>query len=137
MLHKEKETARESIKDISYRKAALIGVAQSVAMIPGVSRSGATILGGLLLNIKRETIVEFSFLLAVPTMLAATVYDLYKSAGSFSGGEFNYLALGFVVSFVVSWATVKFFLHFVKNHSFVAFGVYRILIALVFWFIVF
>lgn len=137
LLHKEKETAHEDIKDISYPKAALIGVAQSLAMIPGVSRSAATILGGLLLDIKRKTIVEFSFLLAVPTMLAATVYDLYKSSGSFAAGDFQYLALGFVVSFFVAWASVKFLLRFVKNHSFIAFGVYRILAAMVFWLIIF
>jgi len=75
-------------------------------------------------------------LLAVPTMAAATAYDLFKSAGSFTFGEFHILAIGFVVSFVVAMASIKWLLHFVKNHTFIAFGVYRIIAALAFWILV-
>jgi undecaprenyl-diphosphatase len=121
---------------ISYKQSLWVGLAQSLAIIPGVSRSGATIIGGLLMGIKRETIVEFSFLLAVPTMAAATAYDLYKSAGSFTFGEFHVLAVGFIVSFLVAMASIKWLLYFVKNHTFISFGVYRILAALAFWFLV-
>lgn len=86
------------------------------------------------MGIKRQAIVEFSFLLAVPTMAVATVYDLYRSAGSFSNGDFPILALGFVVSFIVAILTIKWLLRFIKNHTFIGFGVYRILAALLFWF---
>lgn len=133
--HREKEGASE-IAHMSYRQAVLIGLAQSVAMIPGVSRAAATILGGLALGIKRRAIVEFSFLLAVPTMAAATALDLYKSAGEFSSSQFDLLAVGFVVSFVVALAAVKFLLRFIKTHDFTAFGVYRIAVAVLFWFLV-
>ncbi|MDO8530190.1 MAG: undecaprenyl-diphosphate phosphatase [bacterium] len=123
-------------QEITYKKSFAIGVAQALAIIPGVSRSGATIVGGLLMGIKRETIVEFSFLLAVPTMAAATAYDLYKNATSFSFSEFHILAVGFVISFIVAILAIKWLLQFIKNHTFIAFGVYRIVVALAFWLLV-
>ncbi|OGZ65565.1 MAG: undecaprenyl-diphosphatase UppP [Candidatus Staskawiczbacteria bacterium RIFCSPHIGHO2_02_FULL_43_16] len=123
-------------ENIDYKKSFLVGLVQSLAIIPGVSRSGATIIGGLLMGINRQAIVEFSFLLAVPTMAAATGYDLYKSAGSFTFGEFHILAIGFLVSFFVAWASIKWLLYFIKNHTFIWFGVYRIVIALLFYFLV-
>src|SRR3989344_3154700 len=121
----------------TYRQSFLIGCAQAIAVIPGVSRSGATILGGLLLGIRRKTIVEFSFLLAVPTMLAATGYDLLKNASSFSTANFETLAVGFITSFIVALASIKFLLAFIQKYSFISFGVYRIVIALLFWFVIF
>lgn len=121
---------------ISYKNAFFIGLFQAIAMVPGVSRAAATIIGGLALGISRRVIVEFSFLLAVPTMLAATGYDLYKSAGEFSGGEFGVLAVGFIVSFLVAILAIKFFLKFIQKHTFTAFGVYRILAAAAFWILV-
>lgn len=121
---------------LTYRNSFLTGLAQALAIIPGISRSGATIVAGLLLGISREAIVEFSFLLAVPTMAAATAYDLYKSAGSFSLGEFHILAIGFIVSFFVAMASIKWLLYFIKNHSFISFGVYRIVVAGLFYFLV-
>ncbi len=133
LLHHEKEDSIEDLKDLPYRKAVLIGLCQSVAMVPGVSRSAATILGGLLLGIKRKTIVEFSFLLAVPTMAAATALDLIKSSSHFSNEEFVFLGVGFLTSFIVAILGIKFLLHFIKNHNFIPFGIYRILIAIVFW----
>src|SRR3989344_1875366 len=123
----------DKISSISYRKSFLIGLAQSLAIIPGVSRSGATIVGGMLMGISREAIVEFSFLLAVPTMAAASGYDLLKSGASFTAGQFGILALGFMVSFLVAVFAIKWFLSYVKNHSFIAFGVYRIAVAFLFW----
>ena len=125
-----------SIIEITYKQSFLIGLAQSLAIIPGVSRSAATIVGGLALGISRQAIVEFSFLLAVPTMAAATGYDLLKSAGSFEIGQFWVLAIGFVISFLVAMASIVWLLKFVKNHTFIGFGVYRIIIALFFWFLV-
>ncbi|MEK7124460.1 MAG: undecaprenyl-diphosphatase UppP [Patescibacteria group bacterium] len=119
--------------EIDYKKSFWVGVAQSLSIIPGVSRAGATIVEGLLMGIDRKKIVEFSFLLAVPTMAAATFYDLYKSAGQFSFSDFHLLAIGFVVSFIVALASIKWLLHFIKNHSFISFGIYRIIVALLFW----
>ncbi len=132
MFHREKESAAGDISRISYGKCIGIGLFQSLAMIPGVSRSAATIIGGLALDVKRATIVEFSFLLAVPTMLAASALDLLKSGSSFSGAEFGTLAVGFVVSFIVAVISIKFFMGYIKKHTFIPFGVYRIIAALAF-----
>jgi len=131
-FHKEKESAHEDISTIPYAKCFAIGLCQSLAMFPGVSRSAATIIGGLMLNLKRQTIVEFSFLLAVPTMLAASVLDLAKSGSSFTPDQFVSLAVGFAVSFVVALLSIKFLMNYIKKHTFIPFGVYRIIIALVF-----
>lgn len=133
MYYKKATLPNHSTEEISYKKSFWIGVAQSLAIIPGVSRSGATIIGGLLMGINRQAIVEFSFLLAVPTMAAATAYDLYKNAGSFSFSEFHILAIGFVVSFIVAMASIVWLLRFVKAHTFISFGVYRIIAALIFY----
>jgi len=132
LFHKEKESAHEDISTIPYAKCFAIGLFQSLAMFPGVSRSAATIIGGLSLNLKRQTIVEFSFLLAVPTMLAASVLDLVKSGSSFSPDQFILLAVGFIVSFVVALLSIKFLINYIKKHTFIPFGIYRIIIALVF-----
>jgi len=131
-----KQDTDNHAEDISYKKSFLIGIFQALAIIPGVSRAGATIIGGLAIGIKRQAIVEFSFLLAVPTMAAATAFDLYKSANSFSFGEFHVLAIGFVVSFGVAILAIKWLLNFIKNHTFIPFGVYRIVVAVLFWVLV-
>lgn len=120
----------------SYRQAIILGFFQSIAIIPGVSRSAATILGGLWLGMKRKSIVEFSFLLAVPTMLAATGLDLVKNYQSFSSDQFGILAVGFIVSFVVALFAIKFLLQYIRGHDFIAFGIYRIVLALIFWFFI-
>lgn len=133
-FYKEKETNADGLSKMTYTQAFLIGIFQSIAMIPGVSRAAATIVGGLCLGLKRKTIVEFSFLLAVPTMLAATALDLVRHGSSFSLSEAGFLLTGFITSFVVAIFGMKFFLYYVKNHDFTAFGVYRILAALVFFF---
>lgn len=135
ILHREKDRAVEDLSLIPYKTSLVIGLFQSVAMIPGVSRAAATIVGGLILGLKRKTIVEFSFLLAVPTMLAATGLDLFKNVGQFSTAQLNLLSVGFVVSFVSALLGVKFFLSFIKRHSFISFGIYRIIVALMFWFL--
>jgi len=136
LWHREKESASEELTDISYSKSFMIGLCQAVAMIPGVSRSAATIIGGLILGIKRKTIVEFSFLLSVPTMVAATGLDLMKSGGHFSSEEFNLLFIGFISSFIVALLSIKWLIRFIKNHTFISFGIYRILISLLFWFVI-
>ena len=118
------------VKDISYRQSFFIGLCQLIAVIPGVSRSAATIVGGMALGIKRETIVEFSFLLAVPTMLAATALDILKSINDFSSAQFSILGVGLLVSFVTAILSIKFLLAFVKTRTFIAFGIYRILLVI-------
>jgi undecaprenyl-diphosphatase len=120
------------LSEITYRRAVLIGLWQCLAMIPGVSRSAATIVGGSLVGVSRRTIVEFSFLLAIPTMAAATGYDLLKGYGDLVG-HFDVLAVGFVVSFVTALLAIKSFLGYVKRHSFAAFGWYRIVLAVAFF----
>lgn len=136
LWHKESATATAKITDISYKQATLIGVFQSLAIIPGFSRSASTIVGGLILGLNRTTIVEFSFLLAVPTMIAASGLDLVKNASSFSMDQFGALSLGFVTSFIVAIMSIKFLLGFIKKHNFIPFGIYRIVIAILFWIVI-
>lgn len=136
LLHKERWSDAIDLKDISYKQAALVGMFQSIAIIPGVSRSAATIVGGLLVGLPRVSIVEFSFLLAVPTMVAATGYDLIKSAHEFSVGDVELMAIGFIVSMLVAFASMKFLLNIVRRYSFIPFGIYRIVIAVLFFTIV-
>ncbi|MBY0110450.1 undecaprenyl-diphosphate phosphatase [Patescibacteria group bacterium] len=136
LFHKEKDDAHKDVKDITYRQAFFIGLIQTLAVIPGVSRSGATIVGGLLLGVSRVAIVEFSFLLAVPTIAAATGYDLLRNSHVFTENDFLLLAIGFVVSFLVAIVAIKFLLNFIRNYTFIPFGIYRILLALVFFFVI-
>jgi len=132
LLHREPKDAVSDLRSISYPTAALVGVFQSLSVVPGVSRAGATIVGGLILGLSRSTIVEFSFLLAVPTMLAATGYDLFKNASAFATEQFGILAVGFISSFIVAILSIKFLLAYIRTNTFIPFGVYRILLALVF-----
>ncbi|HNY97887.1 MAG TPA: undecaprenyl-diphosphate phosphatase [Candidatus Pacearchaeota archaeon] len=120
-----------SIESLPYKKAAILGACQALAMIPGVSRSGATILGGLALGLKRETIVEFSFLLAAPTMLGATAYDLYKTGINFSANQLGFLSIGFIISFLIAWLSIKCLIKYVQKHDFKIFAIYRIILAVV------
>jgi undecaprenyl-diphosphatase len=128
----EHEDSADPQAPITYKQAFVIGLFQSIAIIPGVSRSGATIIGGLALGIARTTIVEFSFLLAVPTMVAATGLDLFKTSMAFSNQEWLALAVGFTTAFLVAMPTVKWLLRYVRSHTFIGFGVYRMVLALVF-----
>lgn len=133
LWHKESADAAAEISDVTYRQSVTIGLCQSVAIIPGVSRSAATIVGGLLVGLKRKTVVEFSFLLAVPTMLAASGLDLLKNADSFSKDQLGVLTVGFVVSFITALISIRFLLGWIRTHNFVPFGIYRIILTLVFW----
>ena len=120
------------INELPLRKAVLIGLFQALAVVPGVSRSGATIVGGMLMGLSRRSAAEFSFILAVPTMLAATLYDLIKTGGQFDSAQWELLGIGFVTAFFTAMLTVKLFLKFVSSHGFTVFGVYRILVALLY-----
>ena len=118
--------------EITYRKAFLIGLFQAIAVIPGVSRSAATIVGGSLIGVSKRTIVDFSFMLAVPTMLAATGLELVKGRSALAG-HYDVLAVGFVVSFITAIVAVKSFLGYIKTRDFAAFGWYRIVLAAVYF----
>lgn len=136
LIYKEKDSHIEKIEDMTLPKAFVIGLFQSIAVIPGVSRSAATIVGALFLGTKRKTAAEFSFILAVPTMLAATGLDLVKTHFSYSLNEWIMLAVGFIGAFVVALISVKLFLKFVQKNNFILFGVYRIVAAILFYLIV-
>jgi undecaprenyl-diphosphatase len=136
LIYKEKEHHLDDIAKLSYPKAFIIGVFQSIAIIPGVSRSAATIVGALFLGTKRKAAAEFSFLLAVPTMLAATGLDLVKTKFNYAPTEWLMLAIGFIGAFVVALISVKLFLKFVQKNNFIMFGVYRIIAAILFYLVV-
>jgi undecaprenyl-diphosphatase len=128
-----KAPAIDSEKDISFTRAILIGVWQCLAMIPGVSRSAASIIGGMQQKLTRNAAAEFSFFLAVPTMLAATGYKLlkyYKEYGGFSSNEIKQLAIGNAVAFIVALLAIKFFIGFLKKHGFKVWGYYRIIVGI-------
>lgn len=131
-LVKKKESVGK-IENLTLRQSFVIGLYQSVSVIPGVSRSAATIIGALLIGAKRTVAVEFSFLLAVPTMIAATGLDLIKSNFAFSGNEYMLLLVGLLGSFIVAIFAVKFLLQFIQTHTFIPFGIYRIILAFTFW----
>lgn len=122
----------KTFTQLSYRQALFIGVFQAFSIIPGTSRSAATIIGGLLVGLNRSQSVEFSFLLAIPTMIAATSLDLFKTRFAFSPTELSFLLLGLLGSFLTAHITVKYFLRFVQSHTLLPFGIYRISIALLF-----
>ncbi len=114
------------VDNISWREALKIGFAQVLAMIPGTSRSGATIIGGMFFGLDRKVAAEFSFFLAVPTMFAATVYDLYKHRDLLSFAELPMFAIGFVAAFLSALLAVRTLVRFVGNHSYEVFAWYRI-----------
>lgn len=126
----ETVSAASQTIDITYKQAIAIGCFQTLAVVPGVSRAGATIIGGLGLGLKRRDIVEFSFLLAIPTMAAATGLDLIKTSLNFSPQEILIWAAGFITAFFTAIVGVKFFLKFVQTNNFIPFGWYRIALGL-------
>lgn len=116
----------KAVEDIGWKTALLVGLCQCLAMIPGVSRSGATIMGARAFRVDRATSAEFSFFLAIPTMLGATVYDLYKNWSTLDWQGGGLIAVGFVVAFLSALVVVKPFLRFVSRHGFGVFAWYRI-----------
>lgn len=123
----------DSEKQISFKQSFIIGIWQCLAMIPGVSRSAASIIGGMQQKLTRHAAAEFSFFLAVPTMAAATGYKLlkhYKEAGGFSNEEIKSLAVGNIVAFIVAMIAIKFFIGFLQKHGFKVWGYYRIIVGI-------
>lgn len=119
--------ATQTVDDISYKQAAWVGIAQVFALIPGTSRAGSTIIGAMIVGLSRKASAEFSFLLAMPVMVAASGYDLIKHYQEFTGANLIALGVGFVTAFIVAYLAMKLFISFLEKFTFVAFGVYRIL----------
>jgi undecaprenyl-diphosphatase len=120
--------------DVTYRKALGIGFFQVIAMVPGVSRSAATIIGGLSQKLNKKTAAEFSFFLAVPTMFGATLLSLYEffdNGGSFGNKEITALIVGNIVAFIVAMIAIKSFINFLTKHGFAVFGYYRIIVGII------
>jgi len=129
-IHVDEKTVYE-VEDITLKQSIIIGFAQIFALIPGTSRAGSTIIGALLVGLSRKASAEFSFLLAFPVMGAVSAYDLFKHYKDFSDANLLVLAVGFVTSFIVAYLSIKLFLKFLDNFTFVFFGVYRILFGVV------
>jgi undecaprenyl-diphosphatase len=121
----------EEEEEISYQSSFKIGLFQTLAMVPGVSRSAATIIGGVFEGLSKRAAAEFSFFLAVPTMLGATLVKLFKYPGTFGSHEIQLLVIGNIVAFVVAIIAIKTFINFLTRHGFKVFGVYRIIIGAV------
>ena len=128
----KQESKTEDLENISYKRAISIGFIQCFSMIPGVSRAAATIIGGVFNGLNKKQATEFSFLLAVPTMIAATAYDLLRTPIEFSQHELMLLGIGLLVAFITAWIAVKIFLKIVNNYGFKYFGYYRIAIGILF-----
>jgi undecaprenyl-diphosphatase len=120
-----------SVDEMRWPDALKVGFAQALAMIPGTSRSGATIMGGLIFGLNRKTATEFSFFLAIPTMFAATAYELYKNWALLRADDLPVFVVGFVASFLAAMWAVKSFIKFISNHTFVVFAWYRIAFGLI------
>ncbi len=135
-FYKENETHTRTLDDVTLMQSFWIGIAQLFSFIPGTSRAGATIIGGMLLKLDRKTSAEFSFLLAIPVMGAVSAYDLLKHYASFASVDWTPFVIGFIVAFIVAFVTIRLFLAFLQRFTFVAFGWYRIILGvllLLFW----
>jgi len=121
----------DDVEKVTLKQSLIIGFAQVFALIPGTSRAGSTIIGALLVGLSRKASAEFSFLLAFPVMSAVTAYDLLKHYHEFSSANLITLAVGFIISFIVAYLTIKLFLAFLEKFTFVAFGVYRIIFGVI------
>jgi len=130
-FYKEQPHHISDVDETSYKQALWIGFAQLFSFIPGTSRAGATIIGGMLVGLDRKASSDFSFLLAIPVMSAVAGYDVLKHYDEFIGVNWLAFAVGFVVAFVVAYITVKVFLRFIQKFSFVPFGIYRIVFGIV------
>lgn len=129
--NRNKKPAVSDFSQVSFKLALGIGLFQCLALIPGTSRSGSTIIGATLLGASRYVAAEFSFFLAIPTMLGASLLKLLKAGFVFSGFEWLVLGVGSVVAFVVSVIVIKFFMDYIKKHDFKAFGYYRIVLGII------
>lgn len=137
LLFKKQNVHERTTTSITYKNAALVGLIQAISIIPGVSRSAASIIGGMLLGMDRKTAVEFSFLLAIPTLLAATGLDLVRSNFNFTSNEWVLLFTGLITSFIVAFLVMKWFISYVAKYTFIPFGIYRIVVSIILFFVFF
>jgi undecaprenyl-diphosphatase len=121
----------ESVDDMTFRDALMVGIAQCFSLFPGVSRAGATIIGGMLCGLSRRAATEFSFFLAVPTLIAAGGYDFLKHRGEFSVDDIETLAVGLIVSFISALICIRWLLRYVASHTFNIFAWYRIVLGVI------
>ena len=121
----------ESVDDLRWKDALKVGLAQALALIPGTSRSGATIIGGLFFGLSRRAATEFTFFLAMPTLIAATLYELYKERALLSSDDLGMWAVGFIASFISAFLCVRWLLRYISSHDFTVFAWYRIAFGLV------
>ena len=128
--NKKKRPEVNNFKQLTYRTAFLIGIFQVLALIPGTSRSGATIIGAIILGTSRHIAAEYSFFLSIPVMFGASALKLYKFGLNFTGTELSLLIVGMVVAFLVSLVAIRFLLRYIKNNDFKAFGWYRIVLGI-------
>ena len=128
---REHRIAVESVDDMRWTDALKVGCAQAFALIPGTSRSGATIIGGLLFGLSRRAATEFSFFLAVPTLIAAGAYDFYKNRALFDAGDIGVFTVGTVASFISAFLCVRWLLRYIASHDFTVFAWYRIAFGIV------
>lgn len=130
---KDKEPYVKSVDEISYPQALLIGAFQLIAAVfPGTSRSGSTIVGSLAMGISREAAAKFTFFLAIPVMMGASLLKILKYEGDVAGSDVLMLVVGMAVAFVVSWFVIKKFMSYIRKHSFIVFGWYRIVVGVLF-----
>jgi undecaprenyl-diphosphatase len=129
---KYKEKIIDDLSKVTYKQAFFTGLTQSLAVVPGVSRAAASIFGGMLFGMNRKTATEFSFILALPTIMAATGFDLVQTAPQFSASQIFQLFIGVAVSFIVALFTIKWLIKYVSAHTFTNFGWYRIIIGIIF-----
>lgn len=125
-----KKSKFNNVDEVNNTTALKIGLYQVLSMIPGVSRSGSTIVGGLLSGLSRKTAVEFSFILSIPITITATLYDLYKNMDYLQNCNIKMLLFGFIITFLISISVIKWFLNYVSTHNFNVFGYYRIVLGL-------
>jgi undecaprenyl-diphosphatase len=126
------DSSDKTVDELSIKESLMIGFFQTLSMIPGTSRSGATMIGGIFAGLSRKSAAEFSFLLAIPTMFAATAYDLFKNRNELIVDDYSLLAVGFTMAFLIAFVTVKAMMKFLTTHTFVTFGIYRIAVGAVF-----
>jgi undecaprenyl-diphosphatase len=128
---KGKQPVVTDVHHLSYRVVLLIGLFQVLALIPGTSRSGVTILGGLILGTSRFVATEFSFFLSIPVMAGASVLKIYKHGLNFTSAEWTVLVVGLITAFITSVFAIRFLIDFIKKHDFKAFGIYRIILGII------
>ena len=136
-FQKDRKPQTIDVEDVSFKQAILIGLAQIFALIPGTSRAGSTIVGALLVGMSRKASAEFSFLLALPVLGAASAYDFLKHYKEFTQANLISLSIGFVVSFIVAYFTMKWFIRFLEHFTFVSFGIYRIVFGLILLYLIY